>query len=66
MVIGLTCEKYDELKLMPPHHADRGFVTVAEHMRYKAFPKSLAQAAWHVRTRGYDCRLESLELLVNQ
>ena len=66
MAIGLTFEEYVELKLMPPKHADRAFVTAAEHMRDEAFPMSLAQAAWHVRTRGYDCRPESLELLVKQ
>jgi hypothetical protein len=66
MAIGLTFEEYVELKLMPPKHADRAFVTAAEHMRDEAFPMSLAQAAWHVRTRGYECRPESLELLVKQ
>ncbi len=66
MPIGLTFEEYVELKLMPPNHADRAFVTAAEHMRDEAFPMSLSQAAWHVRTRGYDCRPESLELLVKQ
>ena len=66
MAIGLTFEEYVELKLMPPKHADRAFVTAAEHMRDEAFPMSLSQAAWHVRTRGYDCRPQSLELLVKR
>ena len=66
MAIGLTFEEYVELKLMPPKPADRAFVTAAEHMREEAFPMSLSQAAWHVRTRGYDCRPQSLELLVKQ
>jgi hypothetical protein len=66
MAIGLIFEEYVELKLMPPKHADRAFVTAAEHMRDEAFPMALAQAAWHVRTRGYDGRPESLELLVKQ
>jgi hypothetical protein len=60
---GLTFEEYVELKLMPPKHVDRAFVMAAEHMRDEAFPMSLAKAAWYVRTRGYDCRPQSLELL---
>ena len=68
MAIGLTFEEYVEMKLMPPKHAVRAFVTAAEHMRDEAFPMSLAQAAWHARTRdhAYGRRLESLELLVKQ
>ena len=30
MAIGLTIEEYVELKLMPPKHSDRAFVTAAE------------------------------------
>lgn len=66
MAMGLTFDEYVELKLMPPKHADRAFFTATEYMRDEAFPMSLSQAAWHVRTRGYDCRPESLELLVEQ
>ena len=33
MAIGLTFEEYVELKLMPPKHADRAFVTAAEQLR---------------------------------
>jgi hypothetical protein len=56
MAIGLTFDEYIELKLMPPKHSERAFVTAAEHMRDKAFPMSLFQVAWYMRTRGYDCR----------
>jgi hypothetical protein len=52
MAIGLTFEEYVELKLMPPKHADRAFVTAAEHMRDEAFLMSLDKAAWHVRMRA--------------
>ncbi len=66
MAIGLTFDECVELKLMPPKQADRASLTAAAHMRDEAFPMSLPQAAWHVRTRGYDCRPQSLELLVEQ
>lgn len=66
MAIGLTFEEYVELKLMPPRNADRAFLTAAEYMRDEKFPMNLAEAAWHVRTRGYDCRPQSLELLVKE
>ncbi len=41
MTIGLTLDENVELKLIPPTHADRAFVTAAEHMRDEAFPMSL-------------------------
>jgi hypothetical protein len=63
---GLTFDEYVELKLMLPKHVDRAFVTAAEHMRERLFTFSLSQAAWHVRTRGYDCQAQSLELSVKQ
>ncbi len=49
---GLTFEEYVELKLMPPKHADRAFVTAAEHMRERVFTIFLSQASWDVPTRG--------------
>lgn len=45
MAIGLTFEEHVELRLIPLKHADRAFVTAAEHMLDEAFPMSLAQAA---------------------
>jgi hypothetical protein len=52
MAIGLIIEVYVEFKLMQPKHADRAFVTAAEHMRERVFTISLSKASWHVRTRG--------------
>lgn len=52
MTTRLTFEEHVELKLMQPKHADRAFVTAAEHMRERDFTISLSKASWHVRTRG--------------
>lgn len=62
MAIGLTFEGYVELKLMPPKHADRAFVTAAEHMRDEAFSMSLPHAARHAQSCGISTNPLELDL----
>lgn len=66
MAVGMTFEEYVELKLMPSPRADRVFRLTAEKRRDSMFPLDLALAAAHLRSRGYDCRPQTLELLVEQ
>jgi len=64
MGTGLTFDEYVELKLKPPAGADRAFQRAAEMEREEMFPMNTATASSHLRSRGYDCRPEMLELLV--
>lgn len=64
MGTGMTFEEFVELKLRPAAGADRAFFEAAEQERDAMFPMSLAAAANHLRSRGYDCKPEMLELLV--
>jgi hypothetical protein len=64
MGTGLTFEEYIDLKLRPHSRADRAFHEVVDEAPGKMFPMALVSAANHLRSRGYDCRPESLELLV--
>lgn len=64
MGTGLTFEEYIELTAMPLAGADPVFVQVVEEERERMFPMKLVVAANHLRSRGYDCRPESLELLI--
>lgn len=62
--IGLTFDEYVDLKIKPSPGADRAFHEAAEMERQEMFPMPLAAASSHLRSRGYDCRPEMLELLV--
>lgn len=62
--IGLTFEEYVEFKLKPRAGADAAFHRAAETMVEQMFPMPLTVASSHLRSRGYDCRPEMLEVLV--
>lgn len=62
--IGLTVDEFVDLKIKPRASADRAFHEAAEIEREQMFPMTLAAAASHLRSRGYDCRPAMLELLV--
>jgi len=64
MRIGLTFGEYVELSLMPLAGADAAFRQAAEMERETLFPMTTAQAAEHLRSRGYECKPQMLELLV--
>lgn len=64
MGTGLSFQEFVELRLKPPAGADRAFFEAAEQERDEMFPMHLASAANHLRSRGYDCKPASLELLV--
>jgi len=64
MGTGLTFEEYIELTALPLAGADPVFVQVVEEERERMFPMKLVVAANHLRSRGYDCRPASLELLI--
>jgi hypothetical protein len=63
MGTGLTFAEYVELKLNPYRNADQAFHEAADAEREDMFPMSLAAAAHHLRSRGYDCKPAMLELL---
>ncbi|MFO0252282.1 MAG: hypothetical protein ACK56X_23840 [Planctomyces sp.] len=64
MTIGLSIEEYFELKLKPRAGADPVFFQAAEQERDGMFPMPLVSVASHLRSRGYDCRPQSLDLLL--
>jgi len=66
MPIGMTFDEYVELKRTPANIADPAIRRSAERLLKGGFPMTLAQAAGHVRTRGYDCGPQALKLLVEQ
>lgn len=64
MRIGLTFDEYADLRLRPPADANPAFKAAAELEREQLFPMSRASASSHLRTRGYDCRPPTLDVLV--
>lgn len=62
--IGLTLDEYVDLKVRPRKGADAAFQEAAEQERAEMFPMTLAGASSHLRSRGYDCRPEMLDVLV--
>ena len=62
--IGLTFEEYTELKVRPRVGADAAFQHAAEMELERMFPMTLMVASSHLRSRGYDCRPQMLEVLV--
>jgi len=61
---GLTFDEYVDLKMKPRAGADRAFREAADMEREAMFPMNLAGASSHLRSRGYDCRPEMLEVLI--
>lgn len=64
MGTGLTFDESIKLTAMPLAGADPVFVQAVEEDRERMFPMKLVVAANHLRSRGYDCRPASLELLI--
>lgn len=64
MGTGMTFDEFYDLKMKPHSRADRVFHEAVENARQKAFPMSTEAAAWHLRSRGYDCYRDMLEVLV--
>jgi len=64
MGTGLTFEEFVELRLEPPAGADRAFGRAAEATRDELFPMNTAGASSHLRSRGYDCKPQMLDLLI--
>lgn len=64
MSTGMDFEEFCELKLTPRAGADQVFFEAAEQEREAMFPMPPLAVVNHLRSRGYDCRAESLELLV--
>ncbi len=64
MRIGLTFDEYVDLTLKPLKGADKAFHRGAETLVGQMFPMTLGAASSHLRSRGYDCRPEMLEVLV--
>jgi hypothetical protein len=64
MGTGMDFEEFCELKLTPRAGADQAFFEAAEQEREAMFPMPPLAVVNHLRSRGYDCRAESLELLV--
>jgi len=63
--IGLTFDEYVDLKVKPRVGADAAFQQAAEMELEQMFPMTLAAASSHLRSRGYDCRPEMLEVLIS-
>jgi hypothetical protein len=64
MRTGLTFDEYVGLKMKPPAGADPAFHRAVEMELEQMFPMTLAAASGHLRSRGYDCRPEMLEVLM--
>jgi hypothetical protein len=64
MSAGMDFEEFCELKLTPRAGADQAFFEAAEQEREAMFPMPPLAVVNHLRSRGYDCRAESLDLLV--
>lgn len=61
---GLSFDEYVDLKIKPRAGADPVFQEAADLELAEMFPMTVAQASEHLRSRGYDCRPEMLELLI--
>ena len=60
---GLTFDEFVDLKVRPRAGADRAFQEAAAMEVEGMFPMTLLAASSHLRSRGYDCRPEVLEML---
>lgn len=64
MKIGLTFDEYVDLTVKPHKGASDVFLQAAEDSVVEMFPMPLTVASNHLRSCGYDCRPEMLEMLV--
>lgn len=64
MSTGMTFQEYCELKLTPRAGADHAFFEAARLEQEDMFPMPPSVVVNHLRSRGYDCRAQSLDLLV--
>ncbi|HOD83930.1 MAG: hypothetical protein BWX88_04617 [Planctomycetes bacterium ADurb.Bin126] len=62
--IGLTFEEWAELKVRPRVGASAEFQRAAEMHLAEMFPMTLMGASSHLRGRGYDCRPDMLDVLI--
>lgn len=61
---GLSFDEYVDIKIKPRAGADPVFQEAAEMELAEMFPMTVAQASEHLRSRGYDCRPEMLDVLL--
>lgn len=66
MATGMNFQESCELKLAPRAGADRAFFEAAQLEQESMFPMPLNSVVGHLRSRGYDCRAESLRLLLDE
>jgi hypothetical protein len=64
--IGLAFEEFAELKIKPRTGAGAAFHEAAAMQLKEMFPMTLIAASSHLRSRGYDCRPEMLEVLIRK
>jgi hypothetical protein len=64
MRTGLTFDEFVGLKMKPLAGADPAFHEAAEMEVKEMFPMAITVASEHLRSRGYDCRPEMLEVLI--
>jgi len=64
MRIRLTFDECVQLRLKPPAGAGHVFHQAAEEVSERMFPTNTTAASNHLRSRGYDCKPEMLDLLV--
>jgi len=61
---ALTLDEFVNLKIKPRAGADAAFHEAAARELERMFPMTLVAASHHLRSRGYDCRPEMLEVLI--
>lgn len=61
---GLSFDEFVNLKIKPRAGADPVFQEAADLELAELFPMTVGQASEHLRSRGYDCRPEMLDVLL--
>ncbi len=61
---GLSFDEFVNLRIKPLAGADPVFQEAAEMEVAELFPMTVGQASEHLRSRGYDCRPEMLDVLL--
>ena len=61
---ALTLDEFVDLKIKPRVGADAVYHEAAAMELERMFPMTLVAASSHLRSRGYDCRPEMLEVLL--
>ncbi|MCL2645597.1 MAG: hypothetical protein FWD61_01165 [Phycisphaerales bacterium] len=64
MKFGLSFEEYVDFKIKPHRNADPVFRQAASLEIGAMFPMALTVVSNHLRSRGYDCRPQMLEVLI--